>query len=70
MIRIALLAGLALSLVGCVSLPTAAWTAVAAGAGACAAACPPLLALEKDMFDWATGQSTPTTSKPPATPAK
>ena len=50
--RIALVLAL-LPLAGC-GLPA---PLVAAGLGACAAACGPVVNLEKDGFDWATGQA-------------
>jgi hypothetical protein len=41
-----------LTLSGCAALPVAAWTAIGAVAGACAAACPPAIAFERDAFDY------------------
>lgn len=35
---------------GCAALPVAAWTAIGAGFGACAAACAPVVNLETEAF--------------------
>jgi hypothetical protein len=40
-----------LCLSGC-ALPAVAWTAIGAVAGACAAACPPAIGFERDVFDY------------------
>lgn len=43
---------LLLCLSGCAALPVAGWTAIGAIAGACAAACPPVIGFERDAFDY------------------
>lgn len=55
-------AALSLSLSGC-GVPVALW---AAGLGACAAACAPVVGLEKDAFDYVTGQDKPAAQTPVA----
>ena len=57
--RFVFAAALLLTLQGC-AVPLAVWTGAL---GACAAACAPVVAFEKDVFDWATGQD-----QPPAKP--
>lgn len=59
------------SLAGCQALPAAAWAAIGAGFGACAAACPPAIALQKDVFDYYTGQDAapPKPAEKPPAPA-
>lgn len=57
MLRVLVIAAVGLSLGGCQALPVAAWTAIGAGFGACAAACSPLINFEKDVFDTVVGNN-------------
>ncbi|HUZ74910.1 MAG TPA: hypothetical protein VMU87_18140 [Stellaceae bacterium] len=59
--RLALVMAAVIALGGCV--PPAYVPIVAAGLGACAAACAPVVGLERDAFDFATGQTAPAVPK-------
>ena len=48
----ALVIAASVGLSGCAAIPVAGWTAIGAAAGACAAACPGFIGLERDAFDW------------------